>query len=189
MAACAKKIGLDLDGVIAATAQEFLRLLEEIHGRHVPFEAIRGYRLEDWTGLSTDQVNHIFRSTPIFERTAPVPGAAEGVRALRAAGWEVHIVTYRAWKAALHDVTRDWLARHDIPYDAIELTRTADKSIYARAHGLSAFVEDNWHSVAALAATCDRVLLVDCPYNQGPLPPNAVRVRDWPEVVARLAAC
>ena len=43
------------------------------------------------------------------------------------------------------------------------------------------------NSIKALSRECERVILVDWPYNQGPLPQNAHRVSDWPEVVRRVA--
>ncbi|MFD1514668.1 5' nucleotidase, NT5C type [Halomarina rubra] len=48
----------------------------------------------------------------------PLPGAARGMERLQAAGYEVHIATHRP--AETHDVTREWLADHDIPYDGYE---------------------------------------------------------------------
>ncbi|MBI3271556.1 MAG: hypothetical protein HYZ53_21375 [Planctomycetes bacterium] len=181
-----KKIGVDLDGVLAETAESFLRIMQELHGRRIPIDALRGYDMEEWTGLTTAQVDHIFHETEIFDRAEPMRGAVDGLAALRRGGWEVHIVTYRGWKASLPGLTREWLARHGLAYDALEFTNTADKSRYARTHGLPVFVEDNWHSIEALAQACERVILVDWPYNQGPIPPNAVRARSWPEVVERV---
>lgn len=64
-----------------------------------------------------------------YEDVPPVPGAAAGLRALRAAGHVIVIHTARHMKTCNGDaalaverigaVTLDWLARHGVPYDEI----------------------------------------------------------------------
>ncbi|MDB4916570.1 MAG: capsular biosynthesis protein [Gemmatimonadetes bacterium] len=76
---------------------------------------------------------------------APLPGAAERVRALRAAGCYVIIITARNMKTCegnlgrvmknVGKITLDWLERHDIEYDEIYFGK-ANAHIYIddRAH-------------------------------------------------------
>ncbi|WP_255198609.1 5' nucleotidase, NT5C type [Halorarius litoreus] len=45
----------------------------------------------------------------------PLPGVREGLEALEAAGYELHIATHR--HPDTHDISRAWLERHDLPYD------------------------------------------------------------------------
>jgi phosphoglycolate phosphatase-like HAD superfamily hydrolase len=56
------------------------------------------------------------------------------VRILAAAGHEVHIVTGRS--ADVEDITIDWLARHEVPYDRLLMRpggdRTPDDELKAR---------------------------------------------------------
>ncbi len=64
-----------------------------------------------------------------YADVAPIPGAAEKVRGLKAAGHKIIIYTARHMKtcqgnaglviARIGPMTLDWLKRHDIPYDEI----------------------------------------------------------------------
>lgn len=56
-----------------------------------------------------------------FDRplAAPIEGARAGLEKLRAAGNVIVIYTARGW--AEYNVTKDWLDRHGMPYDAIHM--------------------------------------------------------------------
>jgi uncharacterized HAD superfamily protein len=97
----------------------------------------------------------------------------------------------RAWETApdVGQITAAWLARHAIPYDKLTIERGTEgeetRFSAAREGKIQAFVEDNSGSATALAPDCERVFLVDQPYNRAPqvaLPPNVVRVYGWNDI-------
>lgn len=55
----------------------------------------------------------------------PEPGAVDAMRALHAAGWRIVVSSSRTWdrwgprRIAWIDAIRDWLERHEIPYDEV----------------------------------------------------------------------
>jgi len=57
----------------------------------------------------------------VFERplAKPIAGAAAALRALKDAGHTIVIYTARGW--AEYNVTKDWLDRHGMAYDAIHM--------------------------------------------------------------------
>jgi len=56
-----------------------------------------------------------------FERALaePLPGARQALEKLRNAGHTIIVYTARGW--AEYRMTKDWLDRHGIPYDAIQM--------------------------------------------------------------------
>lgn len=80
-----------------------------------------------------------------FARAQPRPGAAEFLRQLRGEGWRVVICTSRDLRRA-HDLTREWLTRHDIPFD--QLFMAANKIAFCAFWGIRHLIDDDLFSVA-----------------------------------------
>ena len=68
--------------------------------------------------LCVDLDHTICRSVPgAYGEAEPLPGAADGLRRLRACGW---IIVFHTARHFNHwQVTRDWLTRHEFEYDQI----------------------------------------------------------------------
>jgi len=89
----------------------------------------------------------------------------------------------------IYHITRDWLQQHGIPYDrlSIETASGSDAARFLAANGgrLHSFVEDNLDNARSLSTLCQRVYLIDQPYNrvtQTELPSNVMRVQTWAQI-------
>lgn len=182
-----KVIGVDLDGVLADLAEGVIKKLNSLFSIRVTREHITSHNIEECLGVSGDQVRAIFSSEDIFVNLAPVSGAKEAIQRLRERGWYVHIVTDRFSHENDWSVSRDWLTNNGFRWEHLDLVRAREKPAYARIHGIRYFIEDNVDTARALASVCERVFLINEPYNQGSVPENVVRVGTWLEVVSCLS--
>jgi uncharacterized HAD superfamily protein len=92
----------------------------------------------------------------------------------------IHFVTARDEKYTGTSIA--WLAKHQIPLDTIWHLGTPDKANKARELKSDLFIEDSHSNAIQLAKAGFDVLLIDCGYNQRPLPEHVTRVEDWAEI-------
>jgi 5'(3')-deoxyribonucleotidase len=143
--------------------------------------------LSDWGVRSHDhydQLHHdAFARGAGYEEMQPLPGAAAGIRQLRAQGWRIRILTGRMWNAevilpALTGTAR-WLARHQIPADDIAFV-TDKAAVHA-----DVSIEDAPHFIASLQETRRNVIIMDAAYNRHLAGPRAA---SWAQVPALAAS-
>lgn len=165
------EIGFDLDGVIAATGDTFLRLACENFG-HCSFslDDIKDFEVEDCLGIPKDHVEQLFyiiMKDSLNTGLQPMPGAVEVISNL-ASQSTVTIITARP----LTNPVADWLD-HFFPDETcknIQLVATGDhndKTRYIREHALQYFVDDRVETCLQLAETDITPIVYNQPWNIG----------------------
>lgn len=206
-------LGVDIDGVVNHHREHFCRLLELQTAKRLSPDAITVIPVRGIPGCDvTEADEHAVFNWPAYWVDMPVvPDAPHVLTQIRSRGIFVWLFTrrpwpnpstfptgredvyHRAWRDVpqIADVTQRWLRRHGIPFDRLTLETGGDdeetRFSAARDGRVHRFVEDNPENAAALALHCDRVFLMDQPYNQASdraLPGNIVRVRTWDEIIA-----
>lgn len=195
-------IYVDLDDVLAQTAEGIIELAQGIFGRAVEFEDLFSFDLGKSFALSPKQHAELLRAAhePEFVLgLSPQPGAAECLAAQYAAGCTIEIVTGRP-PDTLEDA-REWLSQQGFPPVTL---RSVDKYgrhegqpgslplVWLQERAFDLAVEDSFDTAAYLAReTPTRVLLLDRPWNAQPLvgahAKNIARVRDWDAVWRQLS--
>ena len=191
---------IDIDDVLCETAATLCGLAERAFGKGVPYAEVRQFDLQRVFGLTDDEMARfmVLSHEPDCLRSYPeTPGAADGVRALRASGHDVEFVTGRPPSA--HAATRDWLdaaGLDGIPVTYVDkygrFTREAGNAPHAislpelLARRYDVAIDDSPVVLPHLAAWTDtRVLVVDRPWNAAfRLAPNMTRVRGWAGILA-----
>ncbi|MGH7432205.1 MAG: hypothetical protein ACREJL_00475 [Candidatus Methylomirabilales bacterium] len=188
------RIGVDIDDVLVDALPQFVAAFNARFAKAVPLEQA------DW------DIFRVFPEIPhparrafwrtleeerfLFQR--PIhPEAAAAIRRLRDLGHDLFLVTGRLpWHRA---PTLQWLAAEglgeaftDLLVKQPRLPREKHKRKAAAALRLEAFVEDERRTAEALVTLPLTVFLLDRPWNQGPALPGLTRVRDWPEILARV---
>lgn len=92
----------------------------------------------------------------------------------------IHFVTAREEK--MRKVSLDWFAKYRIPMDSISLLGSHNKVEKADELQCDLFIEDRYDNAIQLAQAGFDVLLIDCNYNQGNLPINVTRVKNWHQI-------
>ena len=193
---------IDIDDVLCETAATLCGVAERAFGKGVPYAEVRQFDLQQVFRLTDAEMARfmVLSHEPDCLRAYPeTPGAADGVRALRAAGHDVEFVTGRPPSA--HAATRDWLDAAGL--DGIPVTYVDKYGRFARQaadapHAISlpellarhydVAIDDSPVVLPHLARWTDtRVLVVDRPWNASfALAPNMTRVRGWAGILAEL---
>ncbi|MFV0436681.1 MAG: 5' nucleotidase, NT5C type [Desulfopila sp.] len=183
------RIGFDLDGVIANTAEAFLRIACQQYGYcSFTLEDITNFEIDDCVGIPAQLVEKIF--TEIMEDSLktglqPMPGAVEVLGEL-AGRAPITVITARP----LQQPVLDWF-NHFFPKrtsQAIRLIATGDhddKLRHITTCNLHYFIDDRAETCEMLAAADLSPLVYSHPWNRDrhSLP----AVENWQEIRALLA--
>ncbi|MEN8199649.1 MAG: hypothetical protein ABFR63_06200 [Thermodesulfobacteriota bacterium] len=183
------EIGFDLDGVIADTAEAFIRLAcHTFNYCSFRLEDITSFQVEECIAMPTEVVERIFYT--ILEDSlacglTPMEGAVEVISEM-AQRAPVTIITARP----LEKPVSDWLD-HFFPAStcrAIKLVAMGDhddKIRYIREHGLRYFVDDRVETCLQIADSGLSPIIYKQPWNQSGH--NLPTVDNWQEIRAQLA--
>lgn len=107
-------------------------------------------------------------------------GAKEMVNRLYRAH-NIHFVSAREQK--MEEITVQWLNRNGFLLDTLTLLGTTNKAPKAQELASDYFIEDCYENAVILAEAGFKVLLIDCTYNQKPLPELVDRIQNWSQIV------
>lgn len=173
------RILLDLDGTVAQNAG---RRLAARHFGLPQAEFAEGESLRALLGLTEEQFWAWWHEhqEAIYDLAEPLSGSAEGIRALKAAGAHIAVVTAR--RDTARSVTERWLERHGFPSDEM-VFNADDKVAVARALGLNIGFEDDPLHAVPLADLIPMVLIDNFKNRQVVIDhPQVYRVAGWHEV-------
>ncbi len=193
-----KRIGWDIDEVLAAFIPSLMRFHNERYGTNFSKKDVHSYRFEDvWGGTQQDADHKLqeFHTTDHYLQIEPIQGAQSIVSALKKQ-YEMHVITSRQ-HSTLKD-TLHWLDRH-FPHLFTELhfsssvyhgrnSRKQSKADICKELGVEFMVEDSLPYAAQRAAQGIPVFLVDFeyPWNQGKEPAGVKRIKSWDQLVANI---
>lgn len=183
------QVAFDIDGVVADTMGLFIDIAREDFGiRHLKYEDITSYSLEDCLDLGERQIEDIVErllGSEATSRLKPIDGAPGVVRRVGEAAGSVLFVTARpsaleieAW---LHRVLR-------LPPSAISVVATGDfdgKPAVLRRNGIRFFVEDRLETCFLMDAEGISPIVYRQPWNRErhPFP----EVGNWEQLATMLA--
>jgi FMN phosphatase YigB (HAD superfamily) len=150
---------LDVDGVLYPLPELFTPYAAERLGRTLELDTTNWEFYADW-GLGYDDFVDLLgrgvRERRLWWTGTPYPDVVDAVRALRAPGHRIHIVTarnVRGIEAHAFDATVHWLAAHDIEVETINLAQ--DKTVVLERLGLdprsTLAIDDGPHYIASFA--------------------------------------
>lgn len=197
-----RAIYVDIDDVLSATIERLVELLDELHARRVPIEAVRDFDLAQPFGLDEEGIRRFMERAhgdDVIESIAPHAGAASVLEGWKARGATVTLVTGRP--PSTTQASRRWLETHGVPHDALhhldkwgrpswnDAGLPAIRFEDLPAFGFELAVEDSLSTAVRLVEELDLpVALMDRPWNRetGSLPRRVrdrlIRCRDWREV-------
>lgn len=190
------KIGIDIDNVIADSYPAFLAKFNEEFGMNIKYEEISDfYYLEKHPHVEHAQAKELIAEILTDEKLqlaiSPYTGAFQIISSWKAGGCGIHYITSRPF--TIKDLTIKWLGKHGFLFpeatlDLFNMNKHFDvhrkeikeyKRIAAQKRGVNLFIEDS----KEIAQTMEiDVLLLDRPWNQGKLPKNVRRVKNWGEI-------
>ncbi len=164
------RLGFDFDGVIADTAETFLRLACEEYGLcGIQKQDITNFEVEQCLDVDLETVNAIFTQVlvdSIGTGLQPMPGAVEVLGELAETA-EVSVITARP----LADPVHDWLA-HVFPKSTLSRIRVVamgahdDKSRHIHDRKLRYFIDDRAETCVALNEVGINSIVFSQPWNE-----------------------
>ena len=166
------KIGIDIDNVISNTFQDLAEYFNKFIGKTASAEEVVQI-------MRNEKIKMLFVwvktwHEKVLTQIAPIDGAAETIKALYPDN-KISLVTSRL--SIFNRQTKSWLNMHKIPYH--ELHHAKEKSKHKKAPDCQVFIEDNIDECEVLAEHCERVFLMDHPWNRQK---NIIRVNNWKEI-------
>lgn len=190
------KIGIDIDNVIADSYPHYINAFNKKFGTSVKYEEVyHFYYLEKNVGIEENLVLEFIESIVHSEefqlQIPPVINALEIIKKWIEQGFSIHYITSRP--SDTKKETLKWLKNqrfwvkgvtldlyHETEHNFKHISRINNfKKDIADKKKLDVFIEDSIDIAKSLEIP---VLLFDRPWNQGKLPENVRRVRDWIEI-------
>ncbi len=182
------EIGFDLDGVIADTAEVFIRLAcEKFDYCSFRLEDISSFQVQDCLDIPADKVEQIFYTIlkdSLGTGLQPMPGAVETITKMATRN-PVTIITARP----LQKPVEDWLEHFFSSETCSQLRLVAmgdhdGKLQYIKNHNLNYFIDDRVETCLQLAKTSITPIVFRQPWNHNKH--SLASVNNWQEIHALL---
>ena len=176
-----KKIGVDIDGVIADSQPVIIEKLNRFFGKSYSLADFANFDPQEMFGIDRKQLDEIImqKELEIIEEAVPLPGSVESLGELLK---DYHIQIVSARTSAYLGQTSNWLEKYKIPYHGLSLLGQHDKRSRCLDLCVDIFIEDNKKNARQISSCGIPVLLMDAAYNQGLLPQMVTRVYNWDEI-------
>ncbi|WP_202078632.1 hypothetical protein [Caldalkalibacillus salinus] len=181
------RLGIDIDGTITDPAT-FVPYLNKAFGKALAFEDITQFELPPLYGITEEDFMAWFveNEGPIYEEAALSLYAKEALETLNQ---DHTLIFISARHQAHHDLTMNWFAKQQLPYDHVELLGSHNKIQRTRDHRIDLFYEDKLDNANQIAEALGiPVILFNTPYNTGTCHTLVHRVSHWKEAVKRTQA-
>jgi GNAT superfamily N-acetyltransferase/uncharacterized HAD superfamily protein len=188
-----------MDDVLCETARALLAIAAREFGKTIPYQQLNTFEVGEACGLEMREIEELFRLVHHDEELlamAPIGDAVEVLRQWAAAGREIAIVTGRP--PSTYDVSRAWLARHDVPhhdfvmvdkYGRFSTENTIAITLPELAARRFSFAVEDSPAMAKFLATEMKVpvALLDRPWNQMDDHPLITRLSGWRAIAGIVA--
>lgn len=172
-----KRVGVDLDDIVANFNQAFIPYMNRILGTNVTYETHRSFFFPDVYGVPMTEM-HVYLTDFCHKgghnSIRLIPGAFAGLKLLEKR-YELHLITSRC--ESLADITCDWLSAHGVNvFTDYHFTNSASllhpekrrlKSEVCKQLGVVALFEDALHNANDVASAGIPVIMPSRPWNEG----------------------
>jgi len=175
-----KRFGIDIDGTVTSP-DSIIKFVNDDFNMNLTLEEITEYDLTPFVNINEKEFFTWFiKREPDIYRESPIASGASKV--LKEWKKENHLFFISARARKMMEITQEWLEKHRIPFDHIELVGSHDKIAAARNLKVDIFLEDKHDNAVEIHEACGiPVLLFDAPYNRKPIPEGVFRVHSWEE--------
>jgi len=190
-----KKIGIDLDDVLLDFSGALIPWHNANYGTKYRYEDMTSYNLEDILQCPRYEIDRRMTDFHFSEEhynALPIPGAALALERL-SQDHSLIVITSKADE--MRPSMEAWLAKH-FPnlIESVHFTnhhlgdksKKRKKSDVCREEGVQIFIDDACIHVTDVADICEKVFLLDRPWNQEALHPAVTRVHSWEDILKKL---
>lgn len=176
-----KRIGIDIDGVIADSQPVIIDKLNQHFEKNYTLQDFVNFKPQKMFGINRRQLENFImtKELEIIEEVVPYPGAVKTLREL-SESCLIHLVSARS--PHFTGQTLAWLGANEIPYSQLRLLGQHDKRGACQELCVDLFIEDNRKNAIQLSSCGIPVLLMNATYNRGRLPDMVTRVFGWGDI-------
>lgn len=176
-------LGLDLDGVLANTPKAIVDIASQ-YGVEIDVHHLIAHDVATLPAVSHLPWNMIFQDPEMYRYIEPMDAAYDFIDII--SGWShiynPFILTSRP--ISTHEITYAWIREH-LPVP-LPVVFTEDKAWSLNRKNVKVFIEDHYETANKIAGVCNKVYLIDWPYNRDKLPKNVIRSNGLEEVLYHL---
>ncbi|MDX1279335.1 5' nucleotidase, NT5C type, partial [Oceanihabitans sediminis] len=138
------KVGLDIDDVICNLCVDMIPKMNKRFGTNLDYRNLPTYNVEQLGIPLQDFYKFVKNECDSYVTSPPMRGASEITKRLIDDGHEVYLITARSnlFSRNMVDVTRSWLAVHNISYTDVVFDAHKKKGEIAKSLGIKAFLDD-----------------------------------------------
>lgn len=184
------KIGIDVDNVIADTYYIFLQEFNKEFNTSILYAELVEFNYLERLGYDPAVIEKFWKKIlnpgDLQMKIPPFQNSHQIIKRWRIDGHKIHFVTARpTW---IEYITKNWLAYYGLLYDNVSVYHfdekqythdTKFKKTIVEKESIEVFIEDSREIAEILDIP---VFLLDQPWNQGKLPKNVTRVKNWDEI-------
>ncbi len=177
-------IGIDIDGVLTREEKGGKNIWEMKLAEYLNKDINRCndvYNFKDAFNITSEELDgfikkHVYN---IYKNLQPASGAINVLSKLNKLNFKIYLITARNEK--YRNVTENWLAQNNIPYDF--LYHEDNKAPLAVKKNIQLFIEDNKNNTIELLKNNIPVILVNKYHNKNLQKKNNIfRVDNWQEI-------
>ena len=173
-------ICIDIDGTVT-DPYYWLPRANDYFGRKVKPQDVTSYKIHEILGVEAKEYDEFYRRFgPMIHLESKIRDGVQEVISELFKNHLIHFVTARDEK--MRYVSLEWLKKHRIPMDSISILGNPNKIRKAQELNSDFFIEDSYDNAIQLANAGFEILLIDCTYNRGPIPPNVTRLYNWNQI-------
>lgn len=157
----------DLDDVLSNLRESLYQVMHKATGIDKHWRDWEHYDLGRHFSIDSDALNAILMEQRALENCVPEPGAAAATRHLSAQGFELSIVTARAWHPQAFELTQTWLQTHAITFHELRVVPLgSNKMDVLKEHrDIVLAIDDHPRNIQHYQQAGVSTLMVDRPWN------------------------
>lgn len=174
-------IGIDIDGVIANTLPLLVDELNAFFNKNIKYKDVNNYDIGKVYNLDNIQIENFIKAkgSLLVTDPKPMPGALECLKTLNN---QLCFILISARNKKFRTETVHWLKRNNFDWDNLILLGSHDKADTCIEFKIKVLIEDSLKNALQVSVRGIPVILLDAPYNQGPVNDLVQRVYSWPEI-------
>lgn len=177
----ALNICIDIDGTLTRS-DDWLELINQAFNKSLTLENQKVYEYHRLVDITREEYDTFYQKhkKEMFAKSSFRPKAKEVLPYLYE-NHRIHFVTARDQE--VEAVTIQWLLENFVDYHSISHLGSHHKVQRAFELNCDLFIEDRYENALELSKAGFEVLLMNCPYNQGPLHHRTTRVCHWTDIL------
>ena len=157
----------DLDDVLSNLRESLYQVMHKATGIDKHWRDWHHYDLSRHFSIDNDALNAILVNQRALESCVPEPGAVTATKRLSAQGFELIIVTARAWHPQAFELTQTWLHAHDIDFHGLCVVPLGSNKmdVLAGCTDIVLAIDDHPRNIRHYQQAGVSTLMVDRPWN------------------------